>query len=158
VWLGLARKIHGGGDNSFHGQIYFETTREVLCEDDGVEMERFDFNSDDSFGADRSKLFSPSAEPQLRELFGFDSYSNLKLANSVAGPKHSSTTLEWLDLVEMYSNCELMHESDKRMAIAGIAQKIHLRTETSYCAGIWSEGIGEDCLHPLTREHHRGHG
>ena len=40
---------------------------------------------------------------------------------------------EWLQLAEMYSQCELTMKDDKLAAITGMARKIHHITRLKYC-------------------------
>jgi hypothetical protein len=56
------------------------------------------------------------------------------------------TPLDWLDLVDQYSRCDLTREEDKLVAIAGMAEKIRSRTGARWCAGLWSESISEGLL------------
>jgi hypothetical protein len=126
------------------GQIYFETTGDTVCEDGHLDVLTSNFTSVYPTGVDRPRLFSPSAAPRLREFFGLNTDSNGRPTD--VHRKQVGTPLEWLDLVEMYSNCELTQESDKLMAIAGMAQKIYLKTETAYCAGIWRDRLSQGLL------------
>jgi hypothetical protein len=85
-------------------------------------------------------LFGPSALPQLRAiLMGADE-------TKAAEAHYRQTPLEWLTLVEMYTNCDLTREEDKLFAISGMARTIHSRTGSSWCAGLWSDRISEGLL------------
>jgi hypothetical protein len=128
------------------GQIYFETTHEIQSEDGQLNSPTSNISSTHLAGIDRPKFFSPSEAPHLRELFGLDLHSKSRSTTNRVDGKLVGSPLEWLDLVEMYSNCDLTKGSDKLMAIAGMAQKIHLRTQTAYCAGIWGDRISQGLL------------
>jgi hypothetical protein len=60
------------------------------------------------------------------------------------GSEHAS--LEWLDLVEMYSRCDLTEESDKLIAVLGISRRIHVMNNQNYCVGIWADKLCQGLL------------
>ncbi|KAH6638480.1 heterokaryon incompatibility protein-domain-containing protein [Boeremia exigua] len=87
----------------------------------------------------RTAFLGPSALPDLRSfLTDFSS-------NGRAGLSYK-TPLDWLTLMEMYTNCDLTREEDKLFAIAGVARKIQLRKESVWCAGLWSDRISHGLL------------
>jgi len=123
------------------GQIYFETINGVLCEDGSL----ISASKDRTRQAERKRtdlrpnLFGPSSLPELRTLLGFGS-------GEIPTTSLRLTSLEWLDLVEMYSHCGLTKDSDKLIAISGMARKIHVTTEQSWCVGIWADKICQGLL------------
>jgi hypothetical protein len=72
-----------------------------------------------------------------------DAFPEVK--NSCQGNAHQ-TSLDWLDLIEHYTRCDLTKEEDKLVAIAGMAGKIRSRICARWCAGIWSDYISEGLL------------
>ncbi|PSN60097.1 HET-domain-containing protein, partial [Corynespora cassiicola Philippines] len=82
--------------------------------------------------------------PQLRNFF------NVSTDDSKTGLRSTDpayrTPLEWLSLVELYTNCVLTKEEDKLIAISGMAQRIYNRAEAQWCAGLWSDRICEGLL------------
>ncbi|KAF2249194.1 hypothetical protein BU26DRAFT_519345 [Trematosphaeria pertusa] len=46
----------------------------------------------------------------------------------------------------MYSRCDLTKETDKLIALTGIASKIHTRTGQNWCAGIWKDFVCQGLL------------
>ena len=108
--------------------VFSETTDGVMSEDGKLKP-----TSLPSAGA---TFFGPSALPQLRGI----------LTGSVQGFQTQFVPLEWLTLVEMYTNCDLTREEDKLLAISGMARRIHSRTGKIWCAGLWSNQIAQGLL------------
>ncbi|KAF2477173.1 uncharacterized protein BDR25DRAFT_331015 [Lindgomyces ingoldianus] len=126
------------------GRIYFETTSGVFSEDgpsSGL-LQAASARRRMYHGSSRPTFFSPLASPELRATFGLGGIGDASLITE----QSHVTPLEWLDLVEMYSHCGLTKEKDKLIAILGMARKIHSRTGSSWCAGIWSDRICEGLL------------
>jgi hypothetical protein len=98
----------------------------------------------------RVRYFCPSMATELRSLLSQEHSSQDAGSETV-----KRTTLEWLDLVEMYSLCDLTIQGDKLIAIAGIAKVIQKKTGVSYCAGIWADTIAAGLLWlPQTERFH----
>lgn len=124
------------------GLVYWETAHGILCEDntlvqaDAADIRHYDASSALSPPA---PLFSPYAFPQLRALLGIccDTADTISMDH---------TPPEWLELVEMYSHCELTKEADKLIAISGMARKIYKITGHAWCAGLWSDQLCEQLL------------
>ncbi|KAK3367686.1 heterokaryon incompatibility protein-domain-containing protein [Podospora didyma] len=127
------------------GQIFSETTDELLCEDGSLNTH--DLGTSDMRQSSSTQglttFRSPGSVPQLRQIFGLG--SSLSIAPKTS-EGHLSVPLEWLDLVEMYTNCELTKQSDKLMAIAGMARKIQSRTGSVWCAGLWGDILAPSLL------------
>jgi hypothetical protein len=47
----------------------------------------------------------------------------------------------WFKLVDAYTKCQLTKETDRLMALSGIAQRVQRATGWSYVAGLWKEHI-----------------
>ncbi|KAL6703676.1 hypothetical protein ACN47E_009450 [Coniothyrium glycines] len=132
------------------GQIYLESAEGVVCEDGTLIV--------DAGGASISKttkpsraLYAPYELRALRHVLGFDTRIALNSSNGTHNiilekPEPEDTTLEWLNLVEMYSHCSLTYGADKLVAISGMARKIQDRTRQTWCAGIWADFICQGLL------------
>lgn len=122
------------------GQIYLENTDGIFCEDgflyqtQRVNADSYELHSDGSERLGSSHL-SPSAVPFLRTALGFDIYSST-----------TTGSVEWLPLVEMYTRCGLTKESDKLVALSGMARRIGSRTKAAWCAGIWDNNLVQGML------------
>ncbi len=114
-------------------QLFAETSDRVLCEDGRLDPAEL-------WIAPSSSSYSPRAMPQLRDIFGLTRNSS-RTARSSGGARPHSVPREWLELVEIYSRCELTRQADKLMAIAGMARKIQSQTDSVWCAGHWSDII-----------------
>ncbi|KAF2140810.1 uncharacterized protein K452DRAFT_359265 [Aplosporella prunicola CBS 121167] len=125
------------------GQIYYETAEGISSE--SGPLESGSSSADTLAELLESQFFGPSAAPNLRACFEF-STGHMEPSNDNLAKENTGTPLEWLNLVEMYSNCYLTNEGDKLMAIAGMAQKVHHYTKVPYCAGIWGDRICESLL------------
>jgi hypothetical protein len=99
-------------------------------------------------------LFSPSALPMLREIFGLNPVHSNRLYShgEQRGGKADDTSTEWLDLVEMYSRSNVTKNTDKLMAISGMARKIFTRSKRTWCAGIWEDHLCASLLWFPTRD------
>jgi len=53
---------------------------------------------------------------------------------------------DWGHLVEIYSYCGLTFETDRLIALSGIASMVHKRTQCEYLAGIWRKALPIDLL------------
>jgi hypothetical protein len=129
------------------GQIYLESAEGILCEDGSMldHQDRTKFLSPDnslhSSKPSSARFHSPHSLLEVRDALGFpSSYSETQ------SPPLTGTTLEWLDVIEMYSRCELTKEADKLIAISGMARKIHGTRKQRWCAGIWSDYICQGLL------------
>ncbi|KAL1874779.1 hypothetical protein VTK73DRAFT_198 [Phialemonium thermophilum] len=154
------------------GQIYWETPTGAECEIGPLPVP----SRDDIFGNDSRRLntsFSLSAVPELSALLhnrgevSFATYRDTIPPTMPASfnwlrdpPPKPTTTLDWLNFVEMYSSCDLSHEEDKLVAVSGIARVLQRRTGgTSYCAGLWVDFLCQGLMwlprmEPLTRPSH----
>lgn len=54
--------------------------------------------------------------------------------------------VDWSSLVERYSGCELTRQSDKLVAIAGIARRLAHVAEDQYVAGLWAKQMPQVLL------------
>ena len=88
-------------------------------------------------------FLGPSALPDLR---CFLTDTNVYETADVFRRLWEQTTLDWLTLTEMYTNCDLTREEDKLFAIAGIARKIQSRKTSVWCAGLWGDRISYGLL------------
>ncbi|KAI3322408.1 hypothetical protein HD806DRAFT_523265 [Xylariaceae sp. AK1471] len=132
------------------GLIYMESTREVRSEHGLLRISDLLHNFE-LIGQEKGRHFGPYAVPHLRKLFGLkhnpvSGAEAERQAATNAAQGHYKVTLEWLDLVEMYSSCGLKKEDDKLIAISGMARRIHLQTGQMYCAGIWADTISQELL------------
>ncbi|KAF5653984.1 hypothetical protein F25303_1846 [Fusarium sp. NRRL 25303] len=50
----------------------------------------------------------------------------------------------WSDLVSIYANCTLTNESDRLIAMSGIAKTFQDATKDTYLAGLWKKAIHSD--------------
>ncbi|KAF2106113.1 hypothetical protein BDV96DRAFT_508354 [Lophiotrema nucula] len=75
--------------------------------------------------------------PTLRRLLNQMSQTE----NTLECSKQFPTPLEWLDIVQIYSRCELTKERDKLIAIAGMGSRIQRLTGRFWCAGLWSDTL-----------------
>jgi hypothetical protein len=124
------------------GQVYWETAEGIFCEDASIRTYKpADLQSQGPEVAHSPPAlpFSPSAFTELRKLF------NTRGERTCEPPKEI-TPLEWLDLVELYSLCELTRDSDKLIALSGMARKVQTRTKQTWCAGIWADRLCEGLL------------
>jgi hypothetical protein len=85
-----------------------------------------------------SSVISPYALPELHKLLSMRS----ETTHHDKGP----TSLQWMDLVEAYARCDLIRDSDKLIAVSGIAQKILTTTKQAWCAGIWEDQLCQELL------------
>lgn len=130
--------------------IHFTTAKIYTETADGVEAET-PFDTLIATGQHSGLFASPSAAPRLRRLLGLRRTSKLRaghesLADIAADESYDTSTLSWLDLIEIYSNCELTNEGDKLVAISGMVQKVYNNTRNLYCAGLWSDTIAQGLL------------
>lgn len=80
--------------------------------------------------------------------------AGLEIARSVSkalSGQHGSTREEettylrlWGDLVSIYANCALTNESDRLIAMSGIAKTFQDATKDTYLAGLWKKFIHSD--------------
>ncbi|KAK3331655.1 heterokaryon incompatibility protein-domain-containing protein [Cercophora scortea] len=146
------------------GQVFAETTDTVLCEDGPLDFSANPTTTTTkpsydilrgkrgrsggvtaTWSEDSTTFYSPSAAPALRAMFGLGSNSNTQQPTHTTdswseSPPHLediTVPMEWLDLVEMYTNCDLTKESDKLIAIAGMAREIQRQTSSIWAAGLW---------------------
>jgi hypothetical protein len=47
----------------------------------------------------------------------------------------------WYQLISAYTVCELSHEEDRLIALAGLAQRIQSKTGWQYLAGLWRQSL-----------------
>lgn len=149
------------------GQVYLENFMNILGES-GYQEEEPQLQISEQTGTRliRSAFLSPSDMPQLRRMFGLSSDWGNKRRKPLTKSSHKDgrnsgqiTTIEWLKLVEMYSRCDLTKDTDKLIAIAGMARKLHSNTGVAWCAGIWEDYVCEgllwlrtiDDLHPSSQ-------
>ncbi|KAK3681732.1 heterokaryon incompatibility protein-domain-containing protein, partial [Podospora appendiculata] len=137
------------------GNLAMDVTASALCRRGWVLQERFmasrtiHFTDGQVFAEttdteSTTTFYSPSAAPALRAMFGLGPHragaAECLLSPITPTPGEPLTVpLEWLDLVEMYSNCELTKASDKLMAIAGMAREIQRQTGSVWAAGLWGD-------------------
>jgi hypothetical protein len=124
------------------GQIYLESAEGILCEDGSMlgRQHRTKFPSQSSKPSS-TRFRSPHSLLEVRDALGLpSSYSETQ------SPPLTGTTLEWLNVIEMYSHCDLTKEADKLIAISGMARKIHAKRKQRWCAGIWSDYICQGLL------------
>ena len=71
----------------------------------------------------------------------------------------SKAAIEWNRIVDMYTMCDLTKESDKLIAISGIASEFHrtwLKPEDKYLAGLWKSQLPNALLWSAAGPSHRG--
>jgi hypothetical protein len=117
------------------GRVYLESDVGILCEN-GMLVQETPRKSGDITAR---RLYSPYALPDLRSRLGLDTQDS-------EPSEYTRTTLEWLHVVEMYSRCDLTKDTDKLVAIAGMARKMQRSTQQSWCAGIWADYICQGLL------------
>ena len=70
--------------------------------------------------------------------------------NSVQSPQsssdHDEDMLHWAKVVQEYTNCSLTFDSDRLVAIGGIAQKLQARYKDDYFAGFWKRNFAMQLL------------
>jgi len=136
-----------------HGQIYLETKDGISCEDGSLKGNPPRQKTIKELRRAGSSIFSPSALPMLRALFGLNHIPSKQTPSPIqrGTEDFSDTSLEWLDLIEMYSHCDLTKDTDKLVAISGMAQKIFTRSGRAWCAGIWQDHLCASLLWLPTR-------
>jgi hypothetical protein len=112
-----------------HGIIY-EAGTEVFSEDG-----RLDQEASKGLG---TAFLGPSALPNIRRFLTSDRCHETVESFEELWEK---CALDWLTLMEMYTNCDLTREEDKLFAVAGVARKIQLHRSNVWCAGLWSDTI-----------------
>ncbi|KAL2135765.1 hypothetical protein VTI74DRAFT_7135 [Chaetomium olivicolor] len=60
--------------------------------------------------------------------------------------QHGATPTDWFLIVERYSACELTKDSDKLVAISGIAKHFQQRSGVRYLAGLWLDRAAKGLL------------
>ncbi|PVH79636.1 HET-domain-containing protein [Cadophora sp. DSE1049] len=81
------------------------------------------------------ETFASEAFPiQISPLFKFQAWTKDYVDNDIG----------WADLVKHYSRCNLTLTKDKLVAISGLAQFVHSKTNDQYLAGLWRESL---CSH-----------
>ena len=94
--------------------------------------------------AEGETFWAPSAMPELQTaLMSQDVQRETRTQDESA---QRQTPLDWLHLVEMYTNCDLTREEDKLFAIAVVAARIFGLSNLSWCVGLWSDRISEGLL------------
>lgn len=136
-----ARILHFTND-----QIYWEDTRGIRTEDTAEELlprnEAPQTKTINTFAEKRSPYVSiKSADPK-----------RLAVIPSTSG-NMKKTLPDWEYMIQRYSQCGLTHQSDKLVAISGLAEAIldgvlalHPNFETSYAVGIWFHRAHSDLL------------
>jgi hypothetical protein len=117
-----------------HG-VFSEAGSEVFSEDGKLEPK--------AGKAMATAFLGPSALPNLRYLLtSANTYETAGFSREL----WERTNHDWLTLTEMYTNCDLTKEEDKLFAIAGVARKIQSRKTSTWCAGLWNDGISSALL------------
>jgi Heterokaryon incompatibility protein (HET) len=104
-------------------------------------------------GKSAKKIFGPlvSAE-QLKAsrnaVRGFSDFERLLQgtivdAHGVDNFLHTRS-FEWYQLISAYTICDLSHEGDRLIALAGLAQRIQSKTGWQYLAGLWRQSLFHD--------------
>lgn len=133
------------------GQLYFEHEDGITSEDMTLSGKGQELQLD---GSVEPPGVLPSATPEVHEL------RQLLMLNLSKEPSqdyfsYSHKTLQsqsaWLHLVEIYSRCELTKESDKLIAIAGMARHVHSQIKQYWCAGIWQQSLSRGLLWLATK-------
>lgn len=129
------------------GQIYMEDCSGVTCEGNSTsrstEVSLVGPKSDFSRSFVYRPIFSPSSLPELRNFFHRQGSS---YQDDIHRPEGKHVRLEWLSLIEMYSRCRLTKDTDRLMAITGMARKFSNFTRVTWCAGIWADFICQGLL------------
>ncbi|KAF2628210.1 hypothetical protein BU25DRAFT_313157, partial [Macroventuria anomochaeta] len=116
------------------GHVYLESKDGMTCEDGSiVQFQAWNVEQQ------QTPRYNPSALSDLRSLLRSASTSNQTTSTR-------PTPLEWLDLVEIYSHCNLTRASDKLIAISGLVHKIQAGTTQAWRAGIWADRLCEGLL------------
>ncbi|KAH4287020.1 hypothetical protein HBH92_241070 [Parastagonospora nodorum] len=116
--------------------LFSERGSEVFSEDGTQE--------DMPAAAEGEKFWTPSAMPELQTALMSQEVKRETITRNESAQRQ--TPLDWLHLVEIYTNCDLTREEDKLFAIAGVAARIFARSNLSWCAGLWSDRISEGLL------------
>ena len=53
-------------------------------------------------------------------------------------------SIDWHAIVWLYSGCLLTHESDKLVALAGVARKVYEKSRDEYFSGLWKRSLPKD--------------
>jgi hypothetical protein len=118
-------------------QIYLESHEGLLCEDGTLLNGPLDQRN----AADGSKprLYDPHALHDLPRCLGL-------ALDQVKPYQVAKTTLQWLCVIEMCSRCDLTRQTEKLIAIAGMARKMHRITTQIWCAGLWADYVCQNLL------------
>lgn len=129
------------------GQIYMEDCSGVTCEGNSTSRStKVSFvvpQSPFSRSFVRHAILSPSSLLELRNFFHRQGSSHQDYFHR---PEETSVRLEWLSLIETYSRCCLTRDTDRLMAITGMARKFSSFTGVTWCAGIWADFICQGLL------------
>ena len=68
-------------------------------------------------------------------------FSPLTAATVQTSPKDIVTNLTWHSVIRDFSRRKLTDESDKLLAVSGLARQIHLVTGDQYIAGLWKASL-----------------
>jgi len=85
----------------------------------------------------------PHGEPTYEEL------ANSQLKRICYGNQEEDkddVLMRWQLLVSKYTSCDLTFETDRLIALSGIASMVHKRTQCDYLAGIWRKYLPIDLL------------
>ena len=67
-------------------------------------------------------------------------------------PRREDLVYLWDSLLTTYSNCRLTRESDKLMALAGVADEFRLALDDRYVAGHWESCLGEQLVWSIAQQ------
>ncbi|KAF7894956.1 hypothetical protein EAF00_006770 [Botryotinia globosa] len=88
----------------------------------------------------KSQLFWECRTNQACETFP-DTLPRVLCNDSLYLPKQESQS--WSDIIRVYSNCSLTHDSDCLIAIGGVARQLQNKNGGKYFAGLWQSRIRE---------------
>ncbi|KAF4632764.1 hypothetical protein G7Y89_g5364 [Cudoniella acicularis] len=98
-------------------------------------------------GHDKAPIFGPSVKRLEWQRYRFIEqqrayFESLRRGEHDPLERHKL----WFGLVEAYSECQLTQETDKLVALSGIAQRVQEWTGWAYLAGLWKENLLYDLL------------
>ncbi|KAH6881297.1 heterokaryon incompatibility protein-domain-containing protein [Alternaria rosae] len=80
-----------------------------------------------------------------------NNYGHIKrLCHGSQSQDQADISADWWRLVHRYTMCALTFETDKLIALSGIASEIHKRTQCEYLAGLWSSTLPSSLLWVVT--------
>ncbi|TVY81122.1 hypothetical protein LSUE1_G005745 [Lachnellula suecica] len=85
--------------------------------------------------------------PSIRTKPGYKTLFSKDVVNNPV-----ATMNPWSQMIKTYSSCQLTYNSDKLVAISGMANKMQSVTDNSYVAGLWRESLPFDLLWWVTPE------